>query len=105
MDIVAQRSIAIKRDGAAPILWAAHQEAEYYCSTTGQWYRPLSFRYMVAEDRVCAWVFCPLCDGHARKRGDAGYDPTDPQPHLYMFTQVPPRDVEALRRRIQASGV
>lgn len=61
------------------------EHATYQCPTTGDWFRPLSFRLMEVVDQQFVWCYCPRCDIHCRTRGQAGYDPLNPQPHCYTL--------------------
>jgi hypothetical protein len=93
MDIVAQQSSEVKPGG--PIPWQGHEQALYYCATTKRWFRgaPGAFKYMPASSLgpgyVYVWVDCPFCDQLRHVRGQWGYDPTQPQPHIGLLKDAP----------------
>lgn len=102
MHILPQRKQKVKEGAPVvrPIPWEGHTEAQYYCSTTRQLFKPICFDYFVASGRVFAWAFCPLCDSHCRGRDRAGYNKNEPQPHLYTLDNVPPAALADLAARL-----
>jgi len=88
MAIVALRQEIVNR---IIVPWQGHEQARYYCATTRKTFRaqPGTFKYMRAVGTVYAWLPCPFCDTHGRKRGDVGYDPANPQPHMYLLSDAP----------------
>jgi hypothetical protein len=66
-----------------------HRKAEYYCSTTGMTFRPLSLKYQKTEKYTFVWAWCRYCDCSRRTRADHNFDPAHPQPHCYLLTGAP----------------
>jgi hypothetical protein len=93
MSIVAEQPETVKPGG--PIPWEGHERALYYCATTKRWFhvQPGTLRYMLARSLgpgyVYVWADCPHCDQLRHVRGQWGYDPTQPQPHIALLSGAP----------------
>ena len=69
-------------------------EVEYWCTTTNQWYVPISTVIMSGV----VWCECPLCDNHRRTGDD--YDASNPQQHGYPLNAnaTPPEPTDEVRQ-------
>lgn len=103
MHILLQRKQKVKREERAAIAavpWEGHEQAQYYCSTTGRYFAPLSFQYQIVCSRVFVWTYCPLCDSHCRTKEDPGYNAAWLQPHSFVLCDVPPDTLADLTARL-----
>ena len=48
---------------------------ELLCPTTGQTFRPHTYRRQQVEQYAFLWAWCPLCDSSHRTAADPGFDP------------------------------
>ena len=56
---------------------------ELLCPTTGQAFRPHTYRRQQVEQYVFLWAWCPLCDSSHRTAADPGFDAGSPQVHCF----------------------
>lgn len=66
-------------------MYTRNQEgkAQYWCSTTSQWYEPVSTQ----TTSLGVWCACPMCDSSGNT-GDY-YNVSQPQWHLYPTEDAP----------------
>ena len=57
------------------------------CPTTGETYRPLSFKVQHSLNHTFVWLWCGVCDTCRRVKGDAEYDALHPQVHYYELVE------------------
>jgi hypothetical protein len=69
----------------------AHQSArgvQATCPTTGEEYITSRARFTTVAGQRAVWCDCRHCDTLCRTRSDREFDPSHPQPHLYMLDKV-----------------